>query len=383
MLCTRVSRCLAGAALVAAAFVSGSRDGQAVMVATTTGNTTAPADDFGFANVVRRGGMTAIYLGDRWVLTAAHIGVGAITLNDGTGATYQMEAGSAHQLHNPAGSGATDLTDLVLYRVVADPGLPSLTISASPLGFNAKVFLVGQGYDRQETQVTWDVGGTYPSGDEWAWTELSLLGDVDLSGRVDQGDTSRIAKNWLQSGRTRADGDVNGDTVVDELDLAIVAANWGNEGDESGFKPLSTKTIRWGTNQIDSSSYEKVTLGAVDILAKRTTFDEEYGTEYECQAVTGDSGGGMFYKRDGQWELAGILNAVAIFPDQPNGASGAVFGNRTYISDLSQYRAEIVSIMAAAGGDATLAAIPEPAVLTLLSGAAIAVLLARWVRRHG
>ena len=43
-----------------------------------TGNTTAPADDPGFANVGNRGGLTGVYLGRRWVLTANHVGEGDI-----------------------------------------------------------------------------------------------------------------------------------------------------------------------------------------------------------------------------------------------------------------------------------------------------------------
>ena len=45
-----------------------------------TGNTTAPADDPGFAHVGNRGGLTGVYLGRRWVLTANHVGEGDIEL---------------------------------------------------------------------------------------------------------------------------------------------------------------------------------------------------------------------------------------------------------------------------------------------------------------
>ena len=44
-------------------------------------NTTAPADDPGFANIGIRGSGSAVYLGDGWVLTATHVGAGVTYLD--------------------------------------------------------------------------------------------------------------------------------------------------------------------------------------------------------------------------------------------------------------------------------------------------------------
>src|SRR5580704_15894094 len=46
-----------------------------------TQNTTPPADDPGFANVGIRGSGSGIYLGNGWVLTAAHVGAGWVWFN--------------------------------------------------------------------------------------------------------------------------------------------------------------------------------------------------------------------------------------------------------------------------------------------------------------
>ena len=51
--------------------------GSAVVISTGdgSGNTTAPADDPGFANVgVSNNNLSGVYLGNGWVLTAAHVG---------------------------------------------------------------------------------------------------------------------------------------------------------------------------------------------------------------------------------------------------------------------------------------------------------------------
>ena len=44
----------------------------------------------------------------------------------------------------------------------------------------------------------------------------------------------------------------------------------------------------------------------------------------------------MFHKRNGSWELTGILNANWQYPGQS--ASFSVYGNATFFADLSVYR---------------------------------------------
>ena len=58
----------------------------------------------------------------------------------------------------------------------------------------------------------------------------------------------------------------------------------------------------------------------------------------------GDSGSSMFRKNPStnQWELAGIVNAVFTFPNQPGGT--AVFGDLTTFADLSYYHDSLYSI---------------------------------------
>jgi hypothetical protein len=119
--------------------------GPAVIIATGdgTGNSTAPANDPGWANVgTRTTGLTVVYLGNGWVLTANHVGVGDVVL---AGQTYSAVSGTERQIVNPDGTGA----DLVLFQINGRPNLPYLPIA--PLGpptTTSIVTLIGAGVNR-------------------------------------------------------------------------------------------------------------------------------------------------------------------------------------------------------------------------------------------
>jgi hypothetical protein len=124
--------------------------------------------------------------------------------------------------------------------------------------------------------------------------------------------------------------------------------------DYSGYKWTSSQTMRWGTNVVsddvdfDSSEVDPdhnviVNVGATDVITLLTRFDDQYAAEFESHASKGDSGGGVFLARDGQWELAGIMVDVSLVDAQP--ANAAVFGNFTMWADLSVYRGQIESLI--------------------------------------
>jgi len=309
-----------------AVLLAGGTPAAAVVVSTTTANTSAPAeDDPGWANV----GSTGVYLGNRWVLTAFHVGAGDIRFGE---QIYSPLAGSAVRLHNPAGAGLTDFTDLLLYRLTADPGLPSLSISSTAPPIGAGVVMIGDGRDRQANETHWNVD---TSTNPWTWTEAP-----------------------------------------------------GEPGNYQGFLTEATSVKRWGTNLIENPDprYAGSLYGDHDLIADLggygevvsfyTQFDKT-GTAYEAQAVTGDSGGAVFYNSGTQWELAGLIHAVDLFSGQPpldsQGESlpySAVYGNATFLSDLSVYRAEI------------LQRVPEPGTWAMLAGLAAAGLIACCRRRQ-
>ena len=321
-----VGRCV----LIAATLVAGiTQSSSAAVIATSTTNTSRPADDPGWDNVGARGSGGGIYLGDGWVLTANHVSAGWIVLD---GVTYPSEPGSQVQLQNPPGLGLSTYTDLLMYRIDSEAGLPPVSIAASSPPVDSLVTIIGGGRTRQESQTAWDVQSAE---EPWVWVDTA------------------------------------------------------EQGDFQGYRTNSSRAMQWGTNRIeDDVAYEDngaadgdhtvvINVGTsanpVDIIALVTDFDEYEQTSSELQAVSGDSGGAMFYKSNDQWQLAGLINAVEIWSDQPGSATTAVFGNLTYAADLSQYRDQIETIVSAQ--------VPEPSTLVLLGVGLLTAWGARRQRR--
>jgi hypothetical protein len=69
--------------------------------------------------------------------------------------------------------------------------------------------------------------------------------------------------------------------------------------------------------------------------------DGSSATTFESQAVLSDSGGGMFLKRNGQWELVGTILAVDGHRNQPDVKRNPMYGNITYYADLATYLDQI------------------------------------------
>jgi hypothetical protein len=70
------------------------------------------------------GGASGVYLGNGWVLTAAHVGAGSFTVNGGS---YLAVPGSAQGITDSNGT-----ADLTLFQIATQPNLPSLTLSLNP-----------------------------------------------------------------------------------------------------------------------------------------------------------------------------------------------------------------------------------------------------------
>ena len=243
-----------------------------------SGNTTAPSDDPGWANVgvVNAGG--CVYLGDGWVLTASHVGLGTSYFNS---VAYNDVPSSYARLVEP--STPSQVVDLCMFQLQSNPtGLSAVTVSSSEPPNNAQITAIGGGINRATTETYWD-------------------------------------SNW--------------NVVSSPVMGGYAGYYWGNGG-----------TKRWGTNNITQAYGTSVDDGNGITDAWETTFSATGGSN-EMQAGTGDSGGGVFYKRGSTWELTGIMLAVATYTNQPGGT--AVFGDATFFADLSKYSGEIAQIMAA------------------------------------
>lgn len=246
------------------------------------GNTSAPPDDPGWANVGMLAGATGTYIGWGWVLTAAHVGAGTITLN---GLSYEEEPGTAVQLSNNT-PGQSLLTDLVLYRLKSTPeGIAPLTLASTPSATNSSVTLIGSGRDRGNF-TEWSVN---TSTNPWTWTEVTAGANA------------------------------------------------------AGYQTLDARSMRWGTNSISASGLW-VSNGALDIHSFSTTFDFSAGPN-EAQPVVGDSGGAVFSKNGSAWMLSGLIVAVGGYSGQPTVATTPVYGNVAYIADISTYAPQILAVI--------------------------------------
>jgi hypothetical protein len=232
-----------------------------------TGNTTAPADDPGFAHVGTKGALSVIYVGYGWVLSAAHVGLGDVVFG---AVTYPALSGSRIVLIH---SGATE-ADLELFRIDPAPPLSPLPIRASQPAINDPVIMIGNGRNRGAPVSVYPP----PSVDDGYY--------------------------------------------------------WG-----------SGRAVRWGTNLVDSIVPDVDTgLRVTDSFT--TSFSRNEPPDDECQAANGDSGGAVFIKNAGTWELAGVMHATSVFAEQVGDlAETSLYGNLTYSGDLSQYRSAILDII--------------------------------------
>ena len=154
--------------LLAATLATQSR---AVLVAETTGNITAPGDDPGWGNVGACNSAGAIYLGNQWVLTAYHVNASAgfpVVFN---GTAYTTIPSSGVRLTNNGAGGMSALTDLIVFRINGDPGLPTPVISASAPALGDDIVMIGNGLNRAAARTFWQVTmNADPALDTWTET---------------------------------------------------------------------------------------------------------------------------------------------------------------------------------------------------------------------
>jgi len=155
-------------------------------------NTTAPANGAPWSHVGILGGATGVYIGayggGYWVLTATHVGLGNITLNN---VSYTAVSGSGL----PIGGG-----DLFAYRISGDPGLSNLALSSVTPATGSNVTMVGYGLNRAVSPLTgeglagWNVTG---SGNDRTWTEIAT-GTANAAGYYQAGShTMRWGTNTI------------------------------------------------------------------------------------------------------------------------------------------------------------------------------------------
>jgi hypothetical protein len=192
---------------------------QAVMIrgGDGSGNTDAPLDDPGWANVGCRGVGSAVYLGNGWVLTAAHVGAGNVHFG---GVDYAAQAGSAVRLHDP--DDPETLADLMMFRIDGTPdGATDLAISRTAPSRGTDVVGIGYGRNREEDSTWWDsswdqeTGSARYRGFEYADGRTKRWGenDIDASG-------FKVNTGWGSTYALRMDFDRFGGQGDDEFQAA-------------------------------------------------------------------------------------------------------------------------------------------------------------------
>ncbi|HEX2749758.1 MAG TPA: trypsin-like serine protease [Verrucomicrobiales bacterium] len=292
----------------------------AVVVAGTTGNTTAPVDNPGWLNVGSCNSASAVYLGNRWVLTAYHVNAGGgfpVVFN---GTVYTPVPGTNTQLTNNGTPGMSANTDLMVFQINADPGLPPVQLSSTAAVLGDDLLMIGNGLNRQASRTFWQVAMNAGANND-TWTETTGAHNVE------------------------------------------------------GFKADTGAAQRWGTNDAEFVGLN-INDGVGDVRSFVSLFDDDVGRPNEAQGILGDSGGGVFHKVGAQWQLSGIMVAVGTggnpgFFDNPP-ADTAAFGQHvTIMADLSFYRNQILALT-----------VPEPST-ALLFGMAAPFTLRRSRSRKG
>jgi len=245
------------------------------------GNTSAPGDDPGWDNVGALGSAGAVYLGNRGVLTAAHVWNESLSAVNFAGASYGIVAGSWIGLHDPDDPGTK--ADLGLLRITsAPPTLANLRISQS-IPNASEVVGIGFGQDRAASETSWDSD----------WNEVSPPGAY-TGFKLEATHTKRWGENYVD----------------------------GTEPIGIG-SPYKTHALVMDFDQFG---------GAGDDEMQAVPGDSGGGLFYK---------NGSDWELAGIWIARTTYSQHE--PKQPE--TTAVYGNMSLAADLSQYRGQIMAIV--------------------------------------
>jgi hypothetical protein len=119
--------------------------------------TDPPASLSGWNYVGTVNGSSCTYLGNGWMLSPDHVGIGNVTLN---GATYTYN-GNAARLNNPADG---QPTDLLVFQVFQTVPLPNLALAYNSPSIGTSYYNVGYGLDRNTALQNYDSSFNITSG---------------------------------------------------------------------------------------------------------------------------------------------------------------------------------------------------------------------------
>lgn len=310
-------------------------------VDTSPVNTTAPVDpegDPGPGWYRTSSNISSIYLGNQWVLSAAHVGVRDIVL---PGGTFEVVPNSDIILTNTSGFGLSSgsESDLRMWRIKpestsglkpedADPNLAAdafgdglVRIAQSKPTLGTEVRMIGAGRDRiinanDPNGHTLDTSqnGTFPG----------IRVDVPPQGSPPSVVATYNVKTW-------------GTNRIDNANL-IPGINSGFNVTQFGLIAQGGRGVVSQLVQFDSDLYS---------YTDTHNPSSDTPTEFEAQGAADDSGGPVFFKQNGEWVLAGVMHAISTTVSPAPPGRLAAFGNVTILSDLSQsnYRNQIEALL--------------------------------------
>ena len=227
------------AALIALLLSIASLDANAVLIENggPRSNETAPFSEPGWRHVGVGNGLTVVYLGQGWVLSAAHVGEIKVAIDGGV---YFPIPGSRVVLEHSKGTPS----DVVVFRIDPYPAaLPDLAIRDEPVKPGELALLVGHGRDRGEALQG------QPGGFRWARTkgkrwgtnhvELAEL-DIPAFGKTTRSFYTEFSQGGSPHEAQATPGDSGGPAFTrrdDRWELSGVM--WGSGG-VAGQRPETT-----------------------------------------------------------------------------------------------------------------------------------------------
>lgn len=284
-------------ALLCLALLVAAPGARAVIVASGDGthNTTAPPDDPGWANLGRRGSLGAIYLGNGWVLTAAHVGAGTVTFD---GVAYEPIPGSVTTFETAPGEPA----DLIAFRLAGAPALPALEIAATPPLIGDEVVMAGWGRNRGAA-TTWNgIGGwLWGTGNakRWGTNQIDATGlDVTVGSRTTRSLETSFS-DWPPPAVTTdeaqaAVGDSGGALYWSDGGSWRLAGVIYSVGAFAG-QPASTALFGNTTFSVDLSHYRAAILAVIEQPECSNGLDDDgdgltdFPADPACRGATGSS----------------------------------------------------------------------------------------------
>jgi len=178
-----------------------------------------------------------------------------------------------------------------------------VTIASQPLAVNDQVMFIANGLYRDPTEYHWTVN---TATDPDTWTQVpSCSGSNCYHGYGAAGYGKRWGANTVEDDQTvfgSSENDPNITIVINNNTIANVTQ-------------YNKQLAACGSNC------------------------------FETQVISGDSGSGVFHKRNGVWELAGITANIYSFDGQ--NTTNAVYGDASAFVDLYSYSSQIASIISA------------------------------------